>query len=645
MENIKKLKRIIIFILVIITTMSSSIYATQTNDMSQTLNSLELNFAIQSNGNVIVTEYWDITLHNTNTLYKNFYLNDNKISGVSIEEMIDGVYRAFKKTQKYEYHLDENTCYAINKSPGLFEIAWGTGSEQKDSRKKYKVMYTIENAINNYIDCSEFYWQPLGSKFNISAKKIKGKITLPNGISNKSDIRAWGHIESLNGNIRVKDTKTITFNVNRYPGNMELDIRVMIPNNIISGKIVNKAYKDQILQEEKAYAESTNDARMKYYLIELAVLVAILGAMYFEIISIIKHIKTKKQNEKDEQIPQIDYEFFREIPNEKTTPGQAVFLANSRNEAIHGDFADIFVATVLDLIHKGFFEVKSSINKKAKKKLFEDQYSIDTYLELTEKSKIYRARMKLNATPKCELEEDEVKILEYLLKFSKDYETIEIKRINDYINENKNNAAEFLELKEEVQNKIEVAQSVKGNVNHDNSKLIKKYKEEASLNSIIIIFTSLAIFKLIQYVPIYWIIGMLLVIGSALINLWTIYKIRKILPFLTNQGLDEHTKWKGLKNFINDYSLLSEKTEVVLEVWEGFLIYATALGISKEVLKQLNPVVIENNKNKDEDNDDYDNENRNNLLEIRAALNIEFRGFSSAEGFGGGFSSTKLRRI
>ena len=49
-------------------------------------------------------------------------------------------------------------------------------------------------------------------------------------------------------------------------------------------------------------------------------------------------------------------------------------------------------------------------------------------------------------------------------------------------------------------------------------------------------------------------------------------------------------QWKGLKNYMDDFSLLKDKQVPDLVLWEKYLVYATAFGISKKVIEQLKVV-------------------------------------------------------
>jgi len=56
---------------------------------------------------------------------------------------------------------------------------------------------------------------------------------------------------------------------------------------------------------------------------------------------------------------------------------------------------------------------------------------------------------------------------------------------------------------------------------------------------------------------------------------------------LTQFGEDEYAKWRGLYDFLNSETLMKERTVVDLVIWEQYLVYATAFGISEKVVKAL----------------------------------------------------------
>lgn len=72
------------------------------------------------------------------------------------------------------------------------------------------------------------------------------------------------------------------------------------------------------------------------------------------------------------------------------------------------------------------------------------------------------------------------------------------------------------------------------------------------------------------------------------------------ISILTQKGFEEHKQWKSLKKYMEDYSLLKEKLAPDIILWEKYLVYATAFGISEKVVEQLkvvHPEMFEQNIN------------------------------------------------
>ena len=52
-------------------------------------------------------------------------------------------------------------------------------------------------------------------------------------------------------------------------------------------------------------------------------------------------------------------------------------------------------------------------------------------------------------------------------------------------------------------------------------------------------------------------------------------------------GEEEYAKWRGLYNFLNSETLMNERTIIELPVWEKYLVYATAFGLSEKIIEAI----------------------------------------------------------
>lgn len=62
---------------------------------------------------------------------------------------------------------------------------------------------------------------------------------------------------------------------------------------------------------------------------------------------------------------------------------------------------------------------------------------------------------------------------------------------------------------------------------------------------------------------------------------WKIYG-KKNIRF---DGIDEKEMWKGLKKYMEDYSMLKKREIPEIAIWEHFLVYATAFRIVDKAIE------------------------------------------------------------
>ncbi|HEX3037583.1 MAG TPA: hypothetical protein VHO94_01145 [Oscillospiraceae bacterium] len=83
-------------------------------------------------------------------------------------------------------------------------------------------------------------------------------------------------------------------------------------------------------------------------------------------------------------------------------------------------------------------------------------------------------------------------------------------------------------------------------------------------------------------------------IGAIISGIITIISSWAEQP-LTEIGEREYKVWHGLKKYMLDFSRMKEYSVPQLELWEEYLVYATMMGISKQVCEQLKLVYPEIN--------------------------------------------------
>ena len=270
----------------------------------------------------------------------------------------------------------------------------------------------------------------------------------------------------------------------------------------------------------------------------------------------------------------------------------------------------------------------------------------------------YKAKRKYRIDHIENLSEDENLILDYVVDLTNEEGILPLQDISGHINYNEKNKMEFLELARYVYNKIEVIETLNGNIKKKNYIKNKHTNNEYSWEIMVQIGILLLIVGLTWFfLNLIFMIAIIL----PIINLIFIWRIKKVTYYLTEKGLEESSKWSGLKKFLEEYSLLNEKKIRDLGLWEEYLIYATAFGISEKIIKEIKTEIEHKDDEEDTDNsrwsDDLEHEVRiwddltfnmnldfgqmlselylNSSFDLASSSSL-FR--SSGSGFGGGFS-------
>lgn len=598
-------------------------------DASLNLNNLDFDVQINSDGSMDVTETWDIYVSDTNTLFKNFERDSSKYSNiidVTVKEITKGKNKEFSQIYEEMYHVTKDCYYALNKTDGKFEIAWGVGLDNSSDERVYQISYKVDDAIAKYNDYAEIYWQFVGSDFEIPADKVTGTILLPDNAENIQDILVWGHTEDLNGDINVTGLNEISFEISKYRGNCYIEVRSLFPKTMVGN--LNRTYNydiyDEVLQEETVWANEANARRearekaqentMKIMLITISVIFGVI--LIISVINFIKNLK-KITNMEKKYIPTTEYEYFRELPYKDATPSEALFIESDYNPI---SFAGSFAANILDLCLEKYI----SLEVIEKKSLISDGVIKITLLN----------------KPKDNLKLDEKLTLSFLEEVAEDGKELTTKDITKYLRKKPYKLANY---EDDLCKIIKNFEKATGKFDDKKKKEQGDFEDQKIFNYTtltillaigipLIAFTDIANIKIILL--------FICTVISLIVNGVLSSTIKKRINVLTQKGVDEKNKWKAFKKFMEDFSMLDQKDIPDVVLWEKYLVFATAFGISEKVLKQLKVVYPQI--------DDINSPIYSSFayIPIMNAINIEtcvssavYSGtYSSGSGSGGGFS-------
>lgn len=589
--------------LLIIALIMLSILFIKINKAEATLYLNELGFDAQINedGSMNVTETWNINISETNTLFKTFEPDNSKYAGITdvkVKNLTTNTELAQIDTEMY--HVTKDCYYGLKNSKGKYEIAWGVGLDNSSATRIYQISYKVLDAITLNDDCAELYWQFVGKDFEIDAKKITGTITLPKNAETIEDIKVWGHTEQLNGEIYATDLNKIEFSIDRYSNGNYVEVRTAFPTNIMGNvqRKTNKPALGGIIEEETRWADEANQRREREEKIFYAIQkIAMLATIIMAIIAIRNFIKLLSRGKKLK--PTTELKYYREVPYENATPGEALYIISNGN---YKQLYEYFPPIVLDLCLRKYIQ-----------------------LELVKEEKIFskeEVKIIILEKDRNELKKEEDTILQLLIDVAGEKKELTTKGLKKYLEKN---SFKITSIEGKIKEAIQESEESMKNINNGNQKVYTFY------STVSIIFAFFTFFTFALYIPL-----ALAFLVNAIIALIITLQTDK----LTQKGIDEKEQWKAFKKYMEDFSLLKDKEVPALEIWEKYLVYATAFGISKKVMKQLKIVYPEINNMDSSMLTTYCYINMMDKVNLGSCFSssIYSATYSSGSGAGGGFS-------
>ena len=588
------------------------------------LNELAFDASINTDGSMNVTETWDIEIEETNTLFKTFKTDMSKysdITNVQVSEITNGSARNFTKINTLMYHVTKDSYYGMINDDGNFEIAWGVGLDDSSATKKYQISYTVEDAIAKYNDYAELYWQFVGSDFEINADKITGTITLPSQAPSKDEIKVWGHTEDLNGEIYVTDLDKISFELDGFNSGRYVEIRTLFPTSMIvsTSRTHDADILEYVIDEETEWANEANARRARRdatnFLITLVVVIVCVLLSVFSILRAIK--QANKFKGKTKYKPTQELEYYRDLPRENATPAQSLYVYFETKSGIAAnDIGKVVSATLLNLNLKKHLEFQVEKEKNKEK--------------ITMKI--------LNADTK-DLSADEKVVFEFLQKACKDNNEITVKEFEKYIK--RTSTTDILALKTNINGQTKRELIKQQIYDAEQEKVYKDQSSQTTIYALIIFFAIFAIAFTSEFLNVFGYIGIFGLIVCQVIAIVINSRTLKKINVYTQKGINEKEMWRGLKKYMEDFSMLDKREVPEIAIWEHFLVFATAFGIADKVLKQLKVVYpnIENDLNVNTYTCMYFMMNTNFSSSFSNAISTSMSSaYTSASGGGGGFS-------
>lgn len=553
------------------------------NVSAATVDCNELLFAIElmDDGSAVITESW--TFDYPNNDYSRFtrsllYADWTYIDDISVMD---------KDGNKY----NEISSSDSNRPEGSFafkdeneEIKIEAYHRTRNASRTFIVKYTVHNIVILHKDTAEFYYKIYDGVNDIGPiGVVQASITFPSEAVGDG-VRIWAH-SGVRGETAIDSSTMVSFYSEDVPTNYHTELRLLLPTELFP-KSENKTSKsafESILEEEQKFSNDTSysgyfpetDFEIIAEALDIDKDYVSFGVLGISIIlpgALLLGLKklSKKNTGKSTLVvkrhyqPSLAPEFYRELPSD-ITPAEMALLMRFVGK-LQGSTANGYSATMLDLSLKG-------------------------YLTFTQEKK--KIIIGLPENVDIEKLQGHEKILYNIIYDSvwyngdRDTRTVRVTDMSKYI---RNNAEEMQKKLREFDNEVEYGLTGRDFYVYENhSKIYRNFfadMEEKSIfkMNLLLILISAGLLLASLFTEIIWLaIGGLVIITI----IFGLYRSRKDKKYLSQKAEDEGALWDAFVNFLEEFTMFKDRELPELVIWEKYLVYATAAGVSKKVLKKL----------------------------------------------------------
>ena len=505
--------------------------------------------------------------------------------------------------------------------------------------KAFYIKYKLKDIAVMHNDVAEIFWNFVGNNLTEDVKNLNLYINIPNNTS----VRAWAH-GPLNGNVEIINNTNIKASITDLNKNTEVDVRIAFDKNVISNssKKTNVDALDKILKYEQIAADDANTTRNINKVKDLVqkAKTTLSYEDYKNAKNEFKYLEDGKV--KDALDKELDNIYYKILKGERKTNYEYIFYMS---------LLFTFFIIILFIIKKlNSKKIKSYFNNKYLREIPDVQIEIAEYIVSNKITSKTISAMTLNLIYKDVLTYNKIddKEIELTLNENNVYNLNDSeKALIKYLFGNKKsvNLKEFKkDTKEYYDIYIDEYEQIENDIFKviNEQKLFKKYitsnckKTKYSLTLVLIgiylLVTSiiehnllfLALLLIILFVKtiirlvdcfdikifITNITGIGLIVGglflskvlldnvlalpysfyyitliSFIVFIICINKLKK--QTLTDKGYEKLSKLLALKNFLSNFGKLHDKEVIEVNLWDNYLIYATSLGCSKKLSKEI----------------------------------------------------------
>lgn len=528
--NVKKTFCIILLILVLFSAVAA---ISAEEDRSYSITQAFIDLTVENNGLLHVDEQYDYTFDGKfNGVYRDIPLK----SGESIENIeiwADGAYPVLKESDEDgKKHLKIYLYSDEAHTKGI-----------KDCDVKIYISYDMVGVVTLFNDVGGLQYKLWGDEWEVGVDAIYATVTLPGDKNNEYYLnpQEYNYTSDMKGN-------TITAETTFIPKGEFYELLVLMPvsdfDDATYAKHVNQNGREMIQKNLEDSVNGRNFWNTTYVILGLLSVLSPIGAIF-------TYLRYGRE-------PKVAYDgiYERDLPT--NDPPEVVNALVENKKDLGKPNIKGFEASIMNLI-----------DKKALKLFAEEDPNTETKdLILT-----------FNHDMESELSKSEKILFDTLYHFAYD-NTLNLSKLNGQFS-SETKAQYFMDHISQWEN--EVGNSINKSEYFDDtgSKLISIISYGGLAFGVIIAALGL-ITNLMN--------GIYSLVGGVFLILFSISITRvddDIFGRWTENGRTYYLKWRNLKKFLKDNSLIKEHPPESIVVWKKYLIYGAALGVADEVYKSM----------------------------------------------------------
>jgi uncharacterized membrane protein len=438
--------------------------------------------------------------------------------------------------------IDEAGTFGATETPdgSGARIVWHPVAS--DETRTFVVTYRIDKAVDAYDDVLDVNARVWGDQWDFKLKHLTAHLKTPALDPNNPQYQVWGSPRSIEAKT-TRGAGEATLEASDIPAHHYVEMRVTVPRqpdqNIDGAKLHSGPGFPGISAAEQAATDDYNSTwnKAKRFIAHHAELLAgLIAALLLLVLLLMLWLTREHPTSTGKYVPE---------PPDDASPALAFGLAHEGE-----DSSDTVLATLLDLVERGYYDSKSAT---------------------TEGEKLDLAISKSKKRPNAKLEPYEKDTLDFFDELIGD-DSVALSEMKDRIPEHSSTWRSRWEKMTESLNSADEDQ-LEWDRNLNPLSLVV-----AIVGAILV-----GVICLIQNnVEEKWFVTAAIgAVAVAIVALWPARRLKRLAP----QYRERAAKWESFQRWTEDFPSLKDDPPATLELWKRILIYGVAFGTADRMIK------------------------------------------------------------